>query len=168
MKLRVSAGQLVEITCVVNGVRRSAIGESRTLLSDFLRHQLNLYGTHVGCEHSVCGACTVIMDGRLARSCTVLAVQADGGEITTIEGLADDLSLNELRSAFSRQGALQCGFCIPGILASVSHFLKNCSNPNEKEIRDMLAGHLCRCTGYEGMVRAIQEAICLREESKPL
>ena len=149
--------QRTRISCIVNGRQHSGFAESRTLLSDFLRHELHLYGTHVGCEHAVCGACTVLLDGRLARSCSTLAAQAEGSEITTIEGLAADDGLEPLRQAFSRHGALQCGFCMPGILASASHFLGAHKNPSETEIRDMLSGHLCRCTGYDGMVQAILE-----------
>ncbi|MDP6345881.1 MAG: (2Fe-2S)-binding protein [Alphaproteobacteria bacterium] len=155
--MRLPPGQRTRVTCTVNGQAHSGFAESRTLLSDFLRHELHLYGTHVGCEHGVCGACTVVLDGRLARSCATLAVQAEGAEITTVEGLAADEGLEPLRQAFSRHGALQCGFCTPGILASASHFLAARPDPTEAEVRDMLSGHLCRCTGYEGMVRAILE-----------
>ena len=155
--MRLPPDQRARISCTVNGRLHSGITEARTLLSDFLRHELHLYGTHVGCEHAVCGACTVLLDGRLARSCSTLAVQAEGAEITTIEGLAVDDGLEPLRQAFSRHGALQCGFCTPGILASASHFLAAYKNPSEAEIREMLSGHLCRCTGYDGMVGAILE-----------
>ena len=116
----------------------------------------------MGCEHGVCGACTVILDGRLARSCSTLAVQADGAEITTIEGLAKDQGLDGLREAFSRHGALQCGFCTPGVLASTAHYLESNPDPDEEDIREMLSGHLCRCTGYEGMVRAILEFAAIK------
>ncbi len=155
--IRLGPGERRRISCTVNGAARSGFAESRTLLSDFLRHELNLYGTHVGCEHGVCGACTVILDGRLARSCGTLAMQADGAEITTIEGLGDGDREMALREAFSRHGALQCGFCTAGVLLSVKHFLAHNPKPSDGEIRDMLSGHLCRCTGYEGMVRAIAE-----------
>ena len=161
---RVKPGERVRVSCQVNGKVQSGFAESRTLLTDFLRHELHLYGTHVGCEHGVCGACTVVLDGRLARSCSTLAVQAEGAEITTVEGLAADGRLDSLRDAFSRHGALQCGFCTPGILASVSHFLAACPNPSESEVRDMLSGHICRCTGYEGMIRAILEFASGRRE----
>jgi 2-furoyl-CoA dehydrogenase 2Fe-2S iron sulfur subunit len=154
---RVAPGQRVRVSCNVNEKLYSGFAESRTLLSDFLRHELHLYGTHVGCEHGVCGACTIILDGRLARSCSTLAVQVEGADLTTIEGLATDESLDRLRDAFSGHGALQCGFCTPGVLASTSHFLKHYPNPDEAQVRDMLSGHLCRCTGYDGMVRAILE-----------
>ena len=154
---RVAPGERIQVNCNVNGKPYSGFAESRTLLSDFLRHELHLYGTHVGCEHGVCGACTVILDGRLARSCSTLAVQVEGADLTTIEGLATDKELDRLRDAFSRHGALQCGFCTPGVLASASHFLKHYPSPDEAQVRDMLSGHLCRCTGYDGMVRAILE-----------
>ena len=151
--------QRVRVSCTVNGVKRLGYAEPRTLLSDFLRHELGLYGTHVGCEHGVCGACTIIMDGLLARSCSTLAVQTEGSEITTVEGLSEDVNLDLLRELFSKNGALQCGFCSAGILASTKHFLNQHPNPTEDEIKDMLTGHICRCTGYAGMVKAIQEFV---------
>ncbi len=156
--MRLKPGERLRISCTVNGKAASGHVDSRLLLSDFLRHELNLYGTHVGCEHGACGACTILLDGLVTRSCTTLAVQADGAEITTIEGLAQDEKLNGLREAFSRHGALQCGFCTPGVLASCAHFLAAHPSPTETEVRDMLTGHLCCCTGYEGMVRAILAA----------
>lgn len=152
---RVPSGERVRIRCTVNGKAQTGYAEARTLLSDFLRHELHLYGTHVGCEHGVCGACTVTLDGRLARSCMTYAVQAEGAEIGTVEGLADPGTLNALQRAFSEHGALQCGFCTAGILISATHFLAAFPNPDEQAVREMLSGHLCRCTGYEGMVRAI-------------
>ena len=160
MTLRhVNKDQRVRVSCTVNGVKRLGYAEPRTLLSDFLRHELGLYGTHVGCEHGVCGACTIIMDGLLARSCSTLAVQTEGSEITTVEGLSEDVNLDLLRELFSKNGALQCGFCSAGILASTKHFLHQHPNPTEDEIKDMLTGHICRCTGYAGMVKAIQEFV---------
>ena len=160
MTLRqVKRDQRVRVSCTVNGVNRLGYAEPRTLLSDFLRHELGLYGTHVGCEHGVCGACTIIMDGLLARSCSTLAVQTEGSEITTVEGLSKDVNLDLLRELFSKNGALQCGFCTAGILASTKHFLNQHPNPAEDEIKDMLTGHICRCTGYAGMVKAIQEFV---------
>ena len=160
MTLRqVKKDQRVRVSCTVNGVNRLGYAEPRTLLSDFLRHELGLYGTHVGCEHGVCGACTIIMDGLLARSCSTLAVQTEGSEITTVEGLSEDANLDLLRELFSKNGALQCGFCSAGILASTKHFLNQHPNPTEDEIKDMLTGHICRCTGYAGMVKAIQEFV---------
>tara|TARA_B100000242_G_scaffold49234_1_gene29348 strand:+ start:345 stop:848 length:504 start_codon:yes stop_codon:yes gene_type:complete len=156
---QVNKDQRVRVSCTVNGVKRLGYAEPRTLLSDFLRHELGLYGTHVGCEHGVCGACTIIMDGLLARSCSTLAVQTEGSEITTVEGLSEDVNLDLLRELFSKNGALQCGFCTAGILASTKHFLNQHPNPTEDEIKDMLTGHICRCTGYAGMVKAIQEFV---------
>jgi len=155
--MRLPANERTRINCTINGKPHSGFAEARTLLSDFLRHELHLYGTHVGCEHGVCGACTVLLDGQLARSCSILAAQAAGSEITTIEGLAEDQEFEPLRLAFSQHGALQCGFCTPGILVSTSQFLATNKNPTEGQVRDMLSGHLCRCTGYEGMVKAILE-----------
>lgn len=145
----------VEVT--INGRKYVGQAEPRMLLADFLRHELNLYGTHVGCEHGVCGACTVIIDGRAARSCMRYAVQVDGCEIETVEGLADGGELNPLQQAFSNNGALQCGYCTAGILMSTTQYLRENPHPSEEEVRDMLSGHICRCTGYEGMVRAILE-----------
>ena len=156
---QVNKDQRVRVSCTVNGIKRLGYAEPRTLLSDFLRHELGLYGTHVGCEHGVCGACTIIMDGLLARACSTLAVQTEGSEITTVEGLSEDLNLDVLRELFSKNGALQCGFCSAGILASTKHFLSQHPNPTEDEIKDMLTGHICRCTGYAGMVKAIQEFV---------
>ena len=156
---QVNKDQRVRVSCTVNGIKRLGYAEPRTLLSDFLRHELGLYGTHVGCEHGVCGACTIIMDGLLARACSTLAVQTEGSEITTVEGLSEDVNLNLLRELFSKNGALQCGFCSAGILASTKHFLNQHPNPTEDEIKDMLTGHICRCTGYAGMVKAIREFV---------
>jgi len=138
------------------------------LLSDFLRHELNAYGTHVGCEHGVCGACTVVLDGRLARSCLTFAVQADGAEIATVEGLAANGELSDLQQAFSCHGALQCGFCTAGVLISATRYLAETPMPDEASVRAMLSGHLCRCTGYDGMVRAILDvAETRRREDAP-
>ena len=156
---QVNKDQRVRVSCTVNGIKRLGYAEPRTLLSDFLRHELGLYGTHVGCEHGVCGACTIIMDGLLARACSTLAVQTEGSEITTVEGLSEDVNLDLLRELFSKNGALQCGFCSAGILASTKHFLNQHPNPTEDEIKDMLTGHICRCTGYAGMVKAIKEFV---------
>jgi len=146
------------VTFTVNGVRRQGMAQPRMLLSDFLRHELGLYGTHVGCEHGVCGACTVVIDGRVERSCTQYALQAAGCEIETVEGLADGETLNALQEAFRRHHALQCGFCTAGILMSAQHFLKTTPDPTREQVRDMLSGHICRCTGYHGIVEAIMDA----------
>jgi aerobic-type carbon monoxide dehydrogenase small subunit (CoxS/CutS family) len=130
--------------------------EPRRLLSDFLRHDLGLRGTHVGCEHGVCGACTIRLDGAAVRSCLLLAVQAAGAEIQTVEGLAGD-ELHPLQEAFRRHFALQCGFCTSGILLSAAELLDDAGPVNERDVRELLSGHLCRCTGYEGIVAAIGE-----------
>ena len=146
-------------TLKVNGTPVSGYAEPRMLLTDFLRHELGMYGTHVGCEHGVCGACTAIIDGAATRSCLRYAVQCDGMEIQTVEGLADaDGTLNTLQRAFNENGALQCGFCTAGILMSSTKFLQEKPKPSDDEIRDMLSGHICRCTGYEQIVRAIRQA----------
>jgi len=156
--LRIGADERHRIALTVNGERRVGHAEPRMLLCDFLRHELNLYGVHVGCEHGVCGACTILRDGRAVRSCTQYAVQADGAEITTVEGLAPPGALNPLQRAFHRHHALQCGFCTAGILMSATHFLKKNPRPTEAEVRDMLSGHICRCTGYVSIIVAILEA----------
>ena len=144
----------VLVRVVVNGVTYDRAVEPRLLLSDLLRHELRLTGTHVGCEHGVCGACTVLVDGELARSCLMLAVQADGAEIQTVEGL----EWGPLQEAFRANHALQCGFCTPGILLAASDLLDRGGPPLREEIVDMLSGHLCRCTGYEPIVEAIVQA----------
>ena len=137
----------------VNGVVRRGEAEPRLLLSDFLRHELGLTGTHVGCEHGVCGACTVLLDGVSVRSCLTLAVQADGADIVTVEGL----EWGALQEAFRKHHALQCGFCTPGILAAATDLLSR-GKPTRDEVVDLLGGHICRCTGYEPIVEAILEA----------
>ncbi len=152
----------MEITCTLNGVQRTGYAESRTLLSDFLRHELGATGTHVGCEHGVCGACTVRINGAAGRSCLTLAVQVDGAAVDTVEGLAEDGQLNDLQLAFKRHHALQCGFCTAGILMSCSDFLTRVSSPTEQQVRDMLSGHLCRCTGYTPIVQAVLDVAAVR------
>jgi carbon-monoxide dehydrogenase small subunit len=143
----------------VNGRDRVESVPPRLLLSDFLRHRLGLTGTHVGCEHGVCGACTVLLDGEAVRACLLLAVQADGAEITTVEGLAGDgEALHPVQQAFHETHALQCGFCTPGFLLSVVAFLRDVPAPGDDEIRQGLAGNLCRCTGYHNIVRAVRRA----------
>src|ERR1700761_6830140 len=147
----------VEFT--LNGKACSGEAEPRMLLTDFLRHQIGATGTHVGCEHGVCGACTVEIDGKLARACLALAVQADGCVVRTVESLAPAPGrLDILQAAFKRNHALQCGFCTAGILMSLDHFLREHLRPAEQEVRDLLTGHLCRCTGYAPIVRAAMEA----------
>ena len=155
---QIKSTQIVSISLSLNGIERNGYAESRTLLSDFLRHELGATGTHVGCEHGVCGACTVRVDGVAARSCLMLAVQVDGRRIDTVEGLADrDGLLNDLQLAFKRHHALQCGFCTAGILMSCMDYLERAPNPSEQQVREMLSGHLCRCTGYTNIVNAVLE-----------
>ena len=150
--------ELHEVRLVVNGVPREARVPARRLLSDCLRHELRLTGTHVGCEHGVCGACTVLLDGRPARACLTLAVQADGAEIETVESLANGSDLHPLQQAFHEQHGLQCGYCTPGmVLAAVSLLAEN-PDPSEEEIRHGLEGNLCRCTGYQNIVKAVRAA----------
>ncbi len=155
---QIKSTQIVSISLSLNGIERNGYAEPRTLLSDFLRHELGATGTHVGCEHGVCGACTVGVDGVAARSCLMLAVQVDGRRIDTVEGLADrDCLLNDLQQAFKRHHALQCGFCTAGILMSCMDYLERVPNPSEQQVREMLSGHLCRCTGYTNIVNAVLE-----------
>ncbi len=149
---------LVDISTTVNGIRYEQVVEPRMLLSDFLRHILGLTGTHVGCEHGVCGACTVMLDGELVRSCLLFAVQADGHEIITVEGLGTMDELHPVQEAFREAHGLQCGFCTPGILTTVVPFLEANPNPTEDEIREAISGNLCRCTGYQHIVDAVQLA----------
>jgi carbon-monoxide dehydrogenase small subunit/2-furoyl-CoA dehydrogenase 2Fe-2S iron sulfur subunit len=148
---------VIDVTVTVNGKAHREHVEPRLLLSDFLRHSLGLTGTHVGCEHGVCGACTVLLDGVSVRSCLLLAAQADGREVATVEGLAANGQLNPLQQAFRECHALQCGFCTPGILIAATDLLAR-GTPTRPEIVDMLSGHLCRCTGYEPIVDAIEKA----------
>ena len=156
---RLNAGRRHPLSFVLNGREIAGEAEPRLLLSDFLRHALGLTGTHVGCEHGVCGACTVRVDGLAMRACLMLAVQAAGRRIDTVEGLAEaDGALGALQRAFRRNHALQCGFCTPGILMSLADWLARNPDPGEAAVREMLSGHLCRCTGYAGIVRAALEA----------
>ena len=148
----------VPITVNVNGRERSAMVEARLLLVHYLRENLNLTGTHVGCDTSQCGACTVLVDGRSAKSCTVFAVQADGSEIQTIEGLADGDELHPLQDGFWEEHGLQCGYCTPGMIMSAANLLQDNPAPSEAEIREGISGNLCRCTGYQHIVNAIQHA----------
>jgi aerobic-type carbon monoxide dehydrogenase small subunit (CoxS/CutS family) len=143
-----------EISVTVNGVAYTRDVETRTTLADFLRHDLELTGTHVGCEHGVCGACTVLVEGRSARACLMLAVQCDGAAVSTVEGLAVNGGLNPLQEAFQEFHGLQCGFCTPGVLMTLTEFLRDHENPTEDAVREALSGNLCRCTGYQGMVDA--------------
>lgn len=143
----------------VNGQMREAEVEPRTLLVDFLRDELDLTGTHVGCDTTYCGACTVILNGRTAKSCTLFAVMADGGEITTVEGLAQDGKLHPIQEAFAECHGLQCGYCTPGLLMSTLHLLAKNAKPSDKEIRKGIAGNTCRCTGYQNILKAIRTAV---------
>jgi carbon-monoxide dehydrogenase small subunit len=152
----------------VNGCEYAEPAPPRLLLSDFLRHRLGLTGTHVGCEHGVCGACTVLLDGEAVRSCLLLAVQAAGAEVTTVEGLeGPDGRLHPIQQAFHEMHALQCGFCTPGFLLSVVAFLRDVPAPSDDEIRRGLAGNLCRCTGYQNIVRAVRRASELLADPGP-
>lgn len=150
----------------LNGEQRSGACTSRTLLSDFIRDGLGATGTHVGCEHGVCGACTIQIDGVAGRACMTLAVQADGRRLKTVEGLCEpDGPMSDLQEAFKRHHALQCGFCTAGILMSCDDYLRRRPDPSEQEVRDMLSGHLCRCTGYTPIVAAVLETAALRREA---
>jgi 2-furoyl-CoA dehydrogenase 2Fe-2S iron sulfur subunit len=161
---RLNAGRRHRVQLELNGRAVEADAEPRLLLTDFLRHELGMTGTHVGCEHGVCGACTVEIDGMPARACLTLAVQAEGAKIRTVEGLAPAPGrLSILQEAFRRHHALQCGFCTAGILMSLDYYLRHHPNPTEAELRDFLSGHLCRCTGYAPiLVAALDAAAKLR------
>jgi carbon-monoxide dehydrogenase small subunit len=151
--------QLRLVTTTVNGRPYSRTVEDRLTAADFLRDVLQLTGTHVGCEHGVCGACTVLVDGRSVRSCTLYAPQLDGAEVTTVEGLVQpDGSLHPVQEAFRTCHGLQCGFCTPGLLLTVHEYLREARRPEETDIREALSGNICRCTGYQGIVDAVREA----------
>jgi carbon-monoxide dehydrogenase small subunit len=152
----------VELT--VNGLVHKGTIESRITLADFLREVCRLTGTHLGCEHGVCGACTVLVNGEAVRSCLVFAVQVDGGAVTTIEGIASpDGSLSKVQEAFRDCHGLQCGFCTPGFIVSVTAFLRDHPDPTDVEIREALSGNLCRCTGYQGILKAVRQAVGLAD-----
>jgi carbon-monoxide dehydrogenase small subunit len=161
----VSATRRIRLT--VNGVDCEAEVEPRTTLADCLRGPLALTGTHVGCEHGVCGACTVLLDGHAVRSCLLLAVQADGARLTTVEGLADAGALHPIQDAFVAEHGLQCGFCTPGILMTVHELLARNADPSDAEIRDALGGHLCRCTGYQSILRSVARAAATLRGASP-
>jgi carbon-monoxide dehydrogenase small subunit len=148
----------VELTVTVNGELHSAIVDGRKTLADFLRQDLGLTGTHLGCEHGVCGSCTVLVDGASARSCLMLAAQANGTEITTIEGLAVDGELNNLQQAMRDGHGFQCGFCTPGFLMTATELLRENPHPTEMEVREAISGNICRCTGYQSIVNGILQA----------
>ena len=149
--------QPVDIRMVVNGREYAGRVEPRLTLADFLRNDLDLTGTHLGCEHGVCGACTILVDGEAVRSCLLLAVQADGAELMTVEGLADGDELHPLQAAFQENHALQCGFCTPGFLMTAYALLRDNPNPAESEVRQAIGGNICRCTGYAPIIRAIAQ-----------
>lgn len=156
--------ELHHVSMVVNGERRAADVPARTLLSDFLRHELGLFGTHVGCEQGVCGACTVSVGGRLVRSCITFAVQVEGEDVRTVESLASGDELHPIQESFRRCHGLQCGFCTPGFLIATEALLAENDDPSEPEIRDFLSGNVCRCTGYVGIVAAVKDAArCARD-----
>ena len=148
----------------VNGEQREAMTEPRTLLVEFLREQLNLTGTHIGCDTTYCGACTVLLNGRTVKSCTLFAPMADGGEITTVEGLAKNGDLHPVQKAFAECHGLQCGYCTPGLLLSSLHLLTKTQKPTDKEIRKAIAGNTCRCTGYQNVFKAIRAAAAAMEK----
>ncbi len=162
---RVSRNERARVSFTLNGRIMSGEAEPRMLLCDFIRYVLGATGTHVGCEHGVCGCCTVLLDGVAVRSCLTLAMQAEGRTVTTVELLAaPDGTLNGLQRAFQKHHALQCGFCTPGILMSFTDYLTRNPKPSEAEVVDVLSGHLCRCTGYAGIVSAVLEAAGTREQ----
>jgi len=149
---------MMDVAITVNGKRRKAQVEPRTLLVHFLREHLNLTGTHIGCDTTQCGACTILIDGQAVKSCTVFAVQADGCEVTTIEGLATNGELHAMQKGFWEEHGLQCGFCTPGMIMAGVHLLNQNPTPSERQIREGISGNLCRCTGYQHIVNAIQHA----------
>ena len=146
------------LSVMVNGKKFARTVEVRLTLADFLREDLDLTGTHLGCEHGVCGACTILVNGQAVRSCLMLAVQANGSEITTVEGLSADGELNSLQSAFQENHALQCGFCTPGMLITATAFLRDNPHPTEEQAREAISGNICRCTGYSSIVKAVLQA----------
>ena len=148
----------MKVSITVNGIIYEQEVEPRTLLVDFLRESLNLTGTHIGCDTSQCGACTIHLDGLAVKSCTILAVQADGGNVTTIEGMANGQGMHPIQEAFKEHHGLQCGFCTPGMVMTAADILANNPNPSEEEIRHGLEGNFCRCTGYHNIVKSIQHA----------
>ena len=152
------------ITLCVNGQNLTAHAEPRVNLADFLRHDLGLTGTHVGCEHGVCGACTIIVDGEPARGCLMLAVQAQGAEVITVEGVSPPTGLSPIQQAMREHHGLQCGFCTPGLVMTMEAWLKDNSDPDETAIRAALSGHLCRCTGYQSIVAAVKRAARIARE----
>jgi carbon-monoxide dehydrogenase small subunit len=153
-----SGAEKITVRVRVNGEPREALLEPRTLLVDFLRENLNLTGTHIGCDTTYCGACTVLLNGRTVKSCTLFAPMADGGEITTVEGLSTNGTLHPVQHAFAECHGLQCGYCTPGLLLSTLHLLNKNAKPTDREIRKAIAGNTCRCTGYQNSLKAIRMA----------
>jgi len=151
-----------QVKLTLNGIEREEVCESRTTLLDFIRHDLGSTGTHAGCEHGVCGACTVEIDGQIVRSCLMFACQADGTKVTTVEGIAKAGEMSDLQNAFKKHHALQCGFCTPGFLLSAEDLLQKNPHPTDLEVREGLSGNLCRCTGYVGIVEAVLEVAAAR------
>ncbi|RYY29231.1 MAG: (2Fe-2S)-binding protein [Chitinophagaceae bacterium] len=158
----------MQIQLKVNGIHYSHEVEPRLLLVHYLRDVLRLTGTHIGCETSVCGSCTILVNSKAVKSCTMLAVQANGTEIITIEGLAKNGELHPLQEAFKEHHGLQCGFCTPGIIMTISDFLHGCPNPSEEEIRHALKGNLCRCTGYHNIVKSITHAAMIMQPAEKM
>jgi carbon-monoxide dehydrogenase small subunit len=166
--IEVAPGERIIVDLSVNGIPQRVAVEARWLLSDVLRHVIGLTGTHVGCEHGVCGCCTVLIDGRPARSCLMLAVQAEGAEITTVEGLeGPNGELHPLQEAFRRHHGLQCGFCTPGFLMSALPFYERAADMTAEELREAIGGQLCRCTGYAGIIESIRGAAAIARERDP-
>src|SRR5580700_8795588 len=160
--------ELHEVSLTVNGAARTATVPARRLLSDCIRHDLRLTGTHVGCEHGVCGACTILLDGAAVRSCLLLAVSADGADITTVEGLADpDGTLSPVQQAFAECHGLQCGFCTPGFLTTITAGLRADPAPDDAQVREMIGGNLCRCTGYQNIVASVHRASEIIRAAEP-
>jgi carbon-monoxide dehydrogenase small subunit len=159
-----SAAEKTLVRIRVNGELREATVEARTLLVEFLRDQLNLTGTHIGCDTTYCGACTVLLNGRTVKSCTLFAPMADGGEITTVEGLSTNGALHPVQDAFAECHGLQCGYCTPGLLLSTLHLLTKTPRPTDEQIRKAIAGNTCRCTGYQNILKAIRRAAAEMEK----
>ena len=157
-------GQATRISVTVNGRIYHRSVEPRMTLADFLRDELGLPGTHIGCEHGVCGACTILFDGKAVRSCIMYAVQAGGHDIRTVEALAEGEKLHPLQEAFAKHGALQCGFCTPGFLMTALEFIEHHADPGDEEVRLALSGNICRCTGYQPIVQAVKAAAAARHE----
>jgi aerobic-type carbon monoxide dehydrogenase small subunit (CoxS/CutS family) len=156
-----------QVRLTVNGVPYEALVDPRTTLVDFLRGQLELTGTHVGCEHGVCGACTILLDGKAVRSCLMLAVQADGANLMTVEGLGQEGKLHPIQQAFMEEHGLQCGFCTPGFLITVYELLQESRNPSDEQIMDALGGQLCRCTGYQSILKSVRSAVAKLNAAAP-